>query len=130
MAVIIEDGFDYAVGRTPTDEALKFRDTGPWDGVKAVNSGEPGACTYLYTVNRTAFEAATGNSDPFPGSSPNGYVMCQEYPGGTYEVGQADCYLTKVGEMPVNIWFQFWWYSPHADGYQESDYEEGKFIYP
>ncbi len=125
--LILFDGFEYVVGRDDPNASQIFMQNG-WDGCKTLQSGEPGARGYLYTV------------DQIPG-----YVG--EFPGGGSRVlaiealprslgFQTDFYLQYgVGAdpaydnaIPANVWFQFWLYINHY-GTQLSGINEGKLLY-
>lgn len=125
--LLLFDGFEYVVGRDDPNASQIFMQNG-WDGCKTLQSGEPGARGYLYTV------------DQIPG-----YVG--EFPGGGSRVlaiealprslgFQTDFYLQYgVGAdpaydnaIPANVWFQFWLYINHY-GTQLSGINEGKLLY-
>jgi len=134
-SITFYDDFDYAAGRDDVNAAATFRNVGGWNGAKTVQSGEPGARGYVYTVDRIP-----GYSGPFPGRNST-RVLVQEASGATMG-GQTDFYLEYGDEsasdetIPGNVWFQFWVYPNYYDdpNNQEDQLSEFghrmKFIYP
>lgn len=128
------DSFGYVVDRdvennTPTGPNV-FLDHG-WSGVKDMRVSFPGAGGYLYTV-----DAIPGYDGTVPGSS--GRVLVIESNVSTTQdeagYGQTDFYLQygdgNDGDIPADVWFQFWTYT-NDSGSQQSDFaRNNKFLYP
>lgn len=126
-AVVIQDDFEYAVGRDDADKSA-FTSTGPWTAVKS-RPAQEGAYGFTYTTT-----SIPGFAGSFPGTS-SSRVLASEHRAGTYEWGQSDTYLsfyrTGAGNQPipatfyVQMWIYFQYYSPEL-----SVYNKFKFIYP
>jgi len=131
----LQDNFEYAVDRTTENSADAFVSTGPWNGVKSINSSMRRGCGYIYTVT-----SIPGFNGRFPGANSN-RVLCMEFLPATMncDVGdgwlQTDCYLSFGSEaspennIPSDVWIQFWIYLQRY-GNQISRFNDGKWLYP
>lgn len=153
--VIIQDDFEYEVGRATSDKSA-FTSTGPWTAVKSLPA-QSGACGYTYTT--TSIPGYVGS---FPGTSSSRVLVSEHLPytnqctvGGTNthcptstppsawsgsggNWTQSDTYLTFYGAtqvIPATFYVQFWLYLQNygtygVEGAQVSRFTRGKFIYP
>lgn len=123
--VIIQDNFEYAVGRDDEDKSA-FTTTGPWSAVKS-RPTDAGAAGFTYTTT-----SISGYSGSFPGTN-SSRVLASEHRAGTYSVGQSDTYLSFYGTgtppIPREHWIQFWVYLQYY-GDELSVYSNMKFLYP
>lgn len=134
--VLFYDDFNYSVRRDSNDglgEREKFLANG-WSNAKAINLTGSYA-GYMYTVNQIP-----GYSGPFPGRNSD-YVLAIEGRPSTFDT-QTDFYLQygdesgSVGQIPGNVWFQFWMYINNYDDPNDINDQisgfgrTGKFIYP
>lgn len=128
------DSFDYVVDRdvannTPTGPNV-FLSHG-WSHVKDMRISYPGAGGYLYTV-----DAIPGYDGVLPGSS--GRVLALESDITTkqeqVQQGQSDFYLQygdgNSGDIPANVWFQFWIYINDTEAQPSRFSRNAKFLYP
>ena len=122
------DPFEYVVERDKPGASAAFAKNGPWSGAKTYQDGRTGARGYVYTA-----DTIPGYTAPFPGKSSK-RVLCMEALPEKLR-GQTDFYLQygspkgPPGQVPANVWFQFWIYI-NRSGRQVSDILQGKFIYP
>ncbi len=128
------DSFGYVVDRdtennTTTGPNL-FLDHG-WSHVKDMRISNPGAGGYLYTVSEIP-----GYTGTMPGGS--GRVLCMESNVSTKQAavgsGQTDFYLQygdgNLGDIPADVWFQFWTYTNDFGEQQSKFARSNKFLYP
>lgn len=125
-AVIIQDDFEYAVGRDDADKTA-FLTTGPWTVIKSRPTDE-GAYGFTYTTT-----SIPGFSGSFPGTNSTRVLVSEHLPG-TYSWGQSDTYLsfyTTGGSpvIPATFYIQFWVYFQYY-GDELSEFRRGKFLYP
>lgn len=123
------DNFEYVVGRSDTSATNIFMQQGGWTGAKTLQSGEPGARGYLYTVDQIP-----GFIGVLPGGSSQRVLAIEALPRSLgaqtdfylqYGVGASSAYDNFI---PGNVWFQFWIYVNHY-GNQLSRINEGKLLY-
>ena len=122
------DPFEYVVERDKPGASAVFAKRGPWNGAKTYQDGRTGARGYVYTT-----ATIPGCTARFPGRKSK-RVLCMEALPQKLR-GQTDFYLQygsqggPLGQVPANVWFQFWIYI-NRSGRQVSDILGGKFIYP
>lgn len=122
------DPFEYVVERDKPGASAVFAKNGPWSGAKTCQDGRTGARGYVYTT-----DTIPGCTAKFPGRSSK-RVLCMEALPEKLR-GQTDFYLQygspkgPLGQVPADVWFQFWVYI-NRSGRQVSDILGGKFIYP
>lgn len=114
------DDFEYSVSRTGTGALSAFTQN-EWSHAKAINTGENGACGYLYTQA----DAVRSSRVLVIEARPQSCVP----PGWSY--GQTDLYLTLGRQggpvfVPPNAWFQFWTYATTDSQFSTRD----KTLYP
>ncbi len=118
--VVFFDNFDYDVPRTGTGAQALFAAHG-WGTAKAINTGENGACGYLYTQTDATLSSRVLVIEALP----QGCVP----PGWSY--GQTDMYLKYGREggsvtIPPNVWFQFSTFATTSSAFAARD----KVLYP
>jgi len=122
------DPFEYVVERDQPGASAAFAANGPWNGAKTLQDGRTGAKGYVYTT-----DVLPGYSGSFPGQDSK-RVLCLEALPARLQ-GQTDFYIQygsargPLGQIPANVWFQFWVYINRSNG-QASNILGSKFIYP
>lgn len=132
--ILMQDDFEYEVGRGDSTARDRFVAHG-WTHAKSLDSNNPGARGYLYTVDRIP-----GYSGIFPGRNSRRALALEALPSSL--AGQTDFYL-QLGrsdggteQIPGNVWFQFWIYVNYYD--DPANHEDqlsnfsnrNKFLYP
>lgn len=124
---VIQDSFEYTVGRSTTDKDTPFQAAG-WTGVKS-EPQDTGANGYLYTIGYGSISGGCG-------TSPNGSdtaLAIEALP--ATESAQTDFYLqlgntsVAVDTIPGDVWFQFWSCSQDTGSNQSARSNRNKFIY-
>jgi hypothetical protein len=118
--VLFFDNFDYDVSRSGTTARAPFVAHG-WSHAKANNTGETGACGYLYTQTDATLQSRVLVMEARP-------TPCLP-PGWLY--GQTDHFLLMGREggpvvVPPHVWFQFSTYATPDSVFAARD----KFLYP
>ena len=125
---LAHDPFEYVVERDKPGASALFAKHGPWNGAKTYQDGRTGAKGYVYTT-----DTIPGHAARFPGRNSKRVLCLEALPHKLR--GQTDFYLQygsqkgPLGQVPANVWFQFWIYI-NRSGRQVSDIVGGKFIYP
>ena len=125
---LAHDPFEYVVERDKPGASALFAEHGPWNGAKTYQDGRTGAKGYVYTT-----DTIPGHAARFPGRNSKRVLCLEALPHKLR--GQTDFYLQygsqkgPLGQVPANVWFQFWIYI-NRSGRQVSDIVGGKFIYP
>lgn len=124
------DDFDYTVTNNPANAAANsaaFAAAG-WSGAKALNCViNSGAAGNLYT---TDVAAIPGHSGAAPGSVQR--ALCINALPLTFGT-QTDFYLqygSTLGDIPPNVWFQFWLYPCRSGAQMHKFGNRDKFLYP
>jgi hypothetical protein len=113
------DAFEYVVERNTPGASAAFAVNGPWNWAKTYQDGRTGSRGYLYTT-----DTIPGHAGRFPGQESK-RVLCMEALPDSLQ-GQTDFYLQygagrgPLGQVPANVWFQFWIYVNRSKG-QASD---------
>jgi len=133
--VLFFDDFEYVVDRAPTSPGDAFISEGGWNNFKDMRTSQ-NAGGYLYTI-----DAVPGFTGSFPGAR-SSRVLAIESRVGTeapcldgwcqtdFYVGYGDEGAGAIGDVPANLWIQFWIYQ-NDFGEQASQYSRSdKWIYP
>lgn len=128
---IFFDNFNYTVARSdPNSSALSQFQSGGWAGVKRLPT-DTNSFGYIYTTT-----SISGFSGTYPGTGKA--CALEGLPNNSSDPSfkQTDYYLqignestAVIGDLPANIWFQFWIYVNSSGSELSTFANRNKFIY-